>query len=46
MKRTILFILIAGIMFLAVGCGHGQPFEIEPTNSAQPGSTLQLASAN
>ena len=46
MKRTILFILIAAIMLLAVGCGPGQPFEIEDTDSAQPGSTLQLASAN
>jgi len=34
-KTTIILLVVAAILFLAAGCGPGQPFEIESKNTPQ-----------
>jgi hypothetical protein len=44
--RTIIILLVvAAIMFLVVGCGPGQPFEIEGMNTHQSEPAAHIVTA-
>ncbi|MFB0524072.1 MAG: hypothetical protein ACETVZ_00915 [Phycisphaerae bacterium] len=45
MKTTIILIVIAAILCFVVGCGPGQPFEIESLQTPQPTTAALVATA-
>lgn len=44
-KTTIMLIVVAAILFFIVGCGPGQPFEIENLHTLQSATPTHIAAA-
>jgi hypothetical protein len=44
-KITIILLVVAAILFFVVGCGPGQPFEIEGMHTHQSASPMYVVAA-
>jgi hypothetical protein len=44
-KITIILLVITAIMFFVVGCGPGEPFEIEGMHTPQSGAPAHVVAA-
>ena len=45
MKKTIILLVVAAVLFLVAGCGPGQPFEIEGMHTPQSESPAHVVAA-